>query len=233
MQHKKNGLVLALLVSTAATGTAQAALVARTGGMVYDDVNKITWAADANLFKTQAAGNTNLVSQIIHNIMSIGTHTLTNNDFNANTGKMTWWGAQAWVNNLTLGGFTDWSLPGTPVVAYGGNLTSSQMGDLYYNQLGGKDYKDIATTNNGNYSLFTNVNRASYWSGTEYTGYVNYAWKFDIGIGEQYHNPMSEMFYGLAVRAGDVAAVPLPGAIWLFLTGIIGVMGLKRRKNIS
>ena len=50
-------VVLALGVSTGA----QASLLARAGGMVYDDVNNITWAADANLFKTQAAGNVNLV----------------------------------------------------------------------------------------------------------------------------------------------------------------------------
>ncbi|MBS4050890.1 MAG: hypothetical protein KGZ69_06770 [Methylomonas sp.] len=31
------------------------------------------------------------------------------------------------------------------------------------------------------------------------------------------------------VRSGDVAPVPVPGAIWLFSSGLLGVLGLKRR----
>ena len=54
----------AILAFSLSTG-AQASLEARTGGMVYDTINKITWASDANLFKTQAASNASLVSEII------------------------------------------------------------------------------------------------------------------------------------------------------------------------
>ena len=54
----------AVLAFSLSTG-AQASLVARTGGMVYDTLNNITWAADANLFQTQAASNASLVSEII------------------------------------------------------------------------------------------------------------------------------------------------------------------------
>ena len=114
--------VLALSLSTGA----QASLVARTGGMVYDTVNNITWAADANLFQTQAASNASLVSEIIaanggviHDTANFydgydGIYNLSSADFTTTTGKMTWFGAQAWANNLSLGGYTDWSLPSTP-----------------------------------------------------------------------------------------------------------------------
>jgi len=61
---KKTATVV-LLAGLGFTGTSQASLVARAGGMVYDNVNNITWAADANLFKTQAASNPNLVNEII------------------------------------------------------------------------------------------------------------------------------------------------------------------------
>jgi len=44
---------------------------------------------------------------------------------------MTWFGAQAWAKNLTLGGVTGWSLPSTPVEASGTNITSSQMGACF------------------------------------------------------------------------------------------------------
>ena len=65
MKQQKTLLTLALLASAVVNGTAQASLVARGTDMVYDDVNNITWASDANLFATQAASNSNLVSEII------------------------------------------------------------------------------------------------------------------------------------------------------------------------
>ena len=75
------------------------------------------------MFQTQAASNPNLVSEIIAahggvildtpNFYDNGTKTLTSADFNTISGEMTWWGAQAWANNLNLGGYTDWALPTT------------------------------------------------------------------------------------------------------------------------
>ena len=115
---KKTATVV-LLAGLGFTGTSQASLVARAGGMVYDNVNNITWAADANLFKTQAASNPNLVNEIIagnggviHDTpnyydtqVGSGIYNLIRYaDFNTDTGRMTWFGAQAWANNLTLGG---------------------------------------------------------------------------------------------------------------------------------
>ncbi|UOA08722.1 DUF1566 domain-containing protein [Methylobacter sp. S3L5C] len=245
MQYKKIALAFALLASTIVTGTAQAALWARTGGMVYDDVNNITWAADANLFQTQAASNPNMVSDIIaanggviHDTANYydgytGIYNLTSADFNTSTGTMTWFGAQAWVNNLTLGGVTGWSLPSTPVKADGINVTSSQMGDLFYNQLGGAAWTDIETTHNANYDLFTNVQSYVYWSGSEYAPDPSAAWGLNTSSGYQGAPYKFGQFYAWAVRPGDVAAVPVPGAFWLFGSAMVGLMGLKRRKNIA
>ncbi|MCX7085172.1 MAG: hypothetical protein NTY69_06490 [Methylococcales bacterium] len=61
--HNKFLLVFSLMII--GIHTSQAALIARGTDMVYDDVNNITWAADANLFQTQAASNPNLVNEII------------------------------------------------------------------------------------------------------------------------------------------------------------------------
>jgi hypothetical protein len=237
----------AVLVFSLSTG-AQASLVARTGGMVYDTVNNITWAADANLFQTQAASNANLVSEIIaanggviHDTPNgydgyTGIYNLSAADFNTATGVMTWFGAQAWANNLTLGGVTGWSLPSTPNEATGYNVTSSQMGDLFYNQLGVSAYNSIATSTNPNYNLFTNVQSYWYWSGSEYAPNADGAWHFNTNYGSQVNNPKDSQFYEFyawAVRPGDVAAVPVPGAFWLFGSAMVGLMGLKRRGSIG
>ena len=73
-----------------------------------------------------------------------------------------------------------------------------------------------------------------YWSSTEYAPNPDDAWNFGIGNGGyQDFRSKDSHFYAWAVRMGDVAAVPLPGAVWLFLSGMICFMGLKRRSHIS
>ena len=158
----------AVLAFSLSTG-AQASLVARTGGMVYDTVNNITWAADANLAQTSGYDT---------------------------DGKMTWANAVAWADQLTLGGFTDWSLPTTVPAFSGSNQKGSQMGDLFYNQLGGVSSTSIATTHNGYYNLFTNVQSSVYWSGSEYAPNPAGAWYFNTSYGNQN--------YGSKVRHPDL-----------------------------
>ena len=195
-------VVLALSLSTGA----QASLVARTGGMVYDTVNNITWAADANLAQTSG--------------------------YDAD-GLMTWANAVAWADQLTLGGYTDWSLPTTVPALSGYNQKGSQMGDLFYTQLGGVSNTSIATTHNANYILFTNVQSYVYWSGSEYAPNPSGAWYFNTFSGYQGFNTKGLQLYAWAVRPGDVAAVPVPGAFWLFGSAMVGLMGLKRRGSIG
>ena len=81
---------------------------------------------------------------------------------------MTWFGAQAWANNLTLGGYTDWSTPTNNSFAAAYNITNTQMGDLFYNQLGGVATNSITTDHNANYDLFTNLQSDVYWSSRTY-----------------------------------------------------------------
>ena len=107
------------------------------------------------------------------------------------------------------------------------------MGDLFYNQLGGVSSTSIATTHNGYYNLFTNVQSSVYWSGSEYAPVPDRAWDFGTNYGYQGSTSKDDQYYAWAVRPGDVAAVPVPGAFWLFGSAMVGLMGLKRRGSIG
>ena len=240
----RNRFLTIALLSLITSSAAQAALIARGTDMVYDDVNNITWASDANLFKTQAASNPNLVSEIIvanggvindtpnyfDTVPNSGVYSLSSADFVTSSGTMSWWGAQAWANNLSLGGYTDWSLPTTAFQIAGYNQTNSQLGDLFYNQLSGVAGTSITTAHNDNYNLFSNVQSYIYWSSTEYASVPLSAWHFVTYDGGQFGNGKFLQLYAWAVRPGDVsvAAVPLPGAVWLFLSGL-GLVSFKRK----
>ena len=81
-------LVILLHSSLCAAGlfaatAAQAALVDRGGGMIYDTDLSITWLQDANLAKTSG--------------------------YDAD-GRMSWVAANQWAANLIYGGYADWRL---------------------------------------------------------------------------------------------------------------------------
>ena len=107
------------------------------------------------------------------------------------------------------------------------------MGDLFYTQLGGVQATSITTTHNANYNLFSNVQGYAYWSGSEYAPDPEGAWDFFTYNGIQNVGYKDVQLYAWAVRLGDVAAVPVPGAFWLFGSAMVGLMGLKRRGHIG
>ena len=89
----------------------------------------------------------------------------------------------------------------------------------------------ILTGGNANYDLFSNVQPDDYWSATEYAPNTSNAWVFDMIDGDQNNGgDKSNSNYAWAVHSGDVRAVPLPGAVWLFGSGLLGLVGMARRK---
>jgi hypothetical protein len=188
-----------------------AALVSRLNGQaVYDTDFNITWLADANL----AASNTFGVASI-------------NSD-----GSMNWNTAQSWIGAMNVAnylGFNNWRLP-TSDTCEGHNCTGSEMGHLFYDELGGISGSDITFTHNANYSLFNNIQSNAYWSGTEYLLDVTQVWIFLFNDGDLNSDFKDFQYAAWAVRSGDVAAVPVPGAVWLFGSGLLGLIGVARRK---
>lgn len=188
--------------------TADATLISRLSGQAYYDTDAdLTWSANANI-----------------------------------NGTMNWAVANTWASTLTIGGVGGWRLPTTlqPDASCGGqssgvsfrfNCTGSEMGNLFYNVLGGSAGSSITTTHNSNYDLFSNVQSNLYWSATEYAPNPNFAWLFIMASGSQNSGNKANSYYAWAVQSGDVSAVPEPGAVWLLGIGLIGLMASARRKR--
>jgi hypothetical protein len=238
-------LAAVLLIST----SANAALISRAGGQAYyDTVLDVTWLADANLADTNDFGVTGINA---NGSMNWGKA----NEWIAAMNTATYLGKSDWrlptvgpLNgssfNYSLGnnGSTDngynQSEQGT---AYAG-ATGSEMAQMFYNTLNNKGWCDplLSTVSTcvhppgwnltNNTGPFSNLQSGWYWSGTEYAPNTSYAWRFNFFDGNQNMggSKASHVYSAWAVRSGDIAPVPVPGAIWLF-GGAVGLLGYVRR----
>lgn len=244
---KNLNLLTGLLMAATFTLPAHAQLEARyldgstTANAYYDTTLDITWLADANL----AASNTFDVSGILPGGLM------------GWTTAQSWIAAMNAANYL---GYSDWSLPTTapvngtafninfsvngstdvgynvsaPGTAYAGS-TGSEMANLFYDTLGSKAYIDVNGNFQSGYGLtnagpFKNFQSAVYWSDTEYAPSTILAWNFSTLTGTQATVSKNLFSHALAVRPGDVAAVPEPETYALLLAGL-GLVGLRARRR--
>ena len=142
----------------------------------------------------------------------------------ANNTGLNWNDAKSWAAGLTVGTFSGWSLPAADETCSGFNCTASQMGELYYTALGNPAGGPLSNT-----GPFKNLQSPYYWSGAEYAPSPGVAWGFGTYSGNQVVLYKSYVLYALAVRPGDVAAVPEPETVALFLAGLAGVLVMRRR----
>lgn len=231
--------LLAALVCVIFSGTSHAALQGRDlNGSIdsfeayYDTDLNITWLADANYALTSRNGYT------VNGRLT--------------SGAMSWITSHLMVNTLIISdnfnhiSYDNWRLPsalnqdGTGTCT-GSNCTGSEMGHLFYTELGGVAGQSIHITHNANYNLFSNIKPSSpdhapvyYWmdvlGGAEGGGGA-----FDMRSGYQDgHYCCDNLFYVWAVSDGDVgiAAVPEASTYAMMLAGLalIGVAARRRKQ---
>lgn len=113
-------------------------------------------------------------------------------------GKQEWEGAVDWAEELVFAGFDNWRLPIVTEQIWGYNITGSEMGHLYYVELGNQAGM---MTNAG---PFMNIS-GPYWSGTEdaYDPEHQHAWGFCFNCGNQYSDDKYDYSFVWAVRPGE------------------------------
>ena len=179
---------------------------------------------------------------------------------NANmNGTMNWSDANAWAANLVVGAYSDWRLPtmvdiGAPgcnpssvggtdcgynVQTKTGATVFSEMAHLWYVTLGNKSLcppGDVGCfvsppgwglTNTGD---FQDTQSGPYWAGLEYAPFTSDAWYINTFDGSQINIAKSAAFFALAVRPGDVPAVP-EAQTYLMLLGGLSALALVRRRR--
>jgi len=227
------------LMGLAQAGLTRAALVDNGNGLIYDTTLHATWLQDGNTFATQFAADPDLVDEIIAavpvvndtpNAYDNGRHTLGAGDFSfgkGSDGSMTWWGARAWVeylNDIDYKGSNHWALPISDTCG-GFNCTNSQLGELYYGELGG--VADVGLSTMG---PFSNLKTVIYWSSNEDGPNPFRAWAFETFMGSQYPSPKPLVWYAEALTPGDVGAVPEPAAAILLALGLGGGVAIRRMR---
>lgn len=243
---KINQILLSTIVLFTVSGAVQAALVDRGGGLIFDTALNVTWLADANYAQTSGYHPNGQMT------WDEATVWASNLSFYDSVRKVTY---TDWrlpntgpVNGVAMtpepfpGGYaSSWNGStdvgyniGAPGSAFPGSK-GSEMAYLFYNDLGNKgsyDVNGVPQPGSGlvNTGPFSNFQPYFYWSGTQYAFDTSKAWTFDSNGFQKMRSKSLLPMYALAVRPGDVAAVP-EANIWALLLAGLGLVGAAVRRQ--
>ncbi|NOT10785.1 MAG: hypothetical protein HOP23_02960 [Methylococcaceae bacterium] len=218
-----------LLSTSLFCASSQASLVDVGNGLIYDDVSNVTWISDGFAFTNDIASTTANPTANPYTGPLLGTvvtpslgdpHTIAADDLSYQTSLSrwvgSWWAATAWADGFNYQNgsqtITDWRLPtSTEALSLltqlgqgsGAIPPFTQVLPFYWtSNLTSATNADVARPLFGSIDNFTLMN----------------------GIIPRYSNVW-------AVAPGNVAAVPLPAAVWLFGSALSGLGIIGRFKS--
>jgi hypothetical protein len=170
-------LAATIIILTICTfGSLHAALIDNGGGLIYDTDRNITW-------------------------------------YVPNLGPMTWSQAVSWVaglsvSNANVDNVKGWRLPSAlnqdgAGLCDGYNCSESEMGHLYYTELGNTAQERLAHK-----GPFASLQEGNYWTALEWKQFPGNAWAFGFEFGLQgfADKNLADHFFAMAVHDGDVGA---------------------------
>lgn len=143
------------------------------------------------------------------------------------------------VAGINADGSMDWNTANNMITAMNGTAylgintwrlpALDELLDLRNVTLGNPSIIGVGSLDNT--GPFTNLLGEGYWSGSEFS--LTQAFIMGFGDGDNFPLNKDEFGFMLPVFNDDVNPIPVPAAIWLFGSALVGLVGFSRRRKAT